>query len=135
MITKSANIDYADLTISSRDMWYKDLYSTEVLKKKITTSKMDCCKIRKWDVESTELLNLTKSPSEFSCEQLSQSFFDDIDMDPVEVAQISFTGPLQDGILSVVIVVEDLSIGQEHDMYRLRKGTHTSVESTLLTNL
>ena len=89
---ETVNTDHVDLTVSSRDTCYEEPHSTDVLKKKIRTTKMDCCTKRKREVESTELLNLTESSSEFSFEQLSQPFFDDIDMDPVEVAQISFTG-------------------------------------------
>ena len=89
---------------------------------------MDGCTTRKRYVESTELLNLTECPSVLSCEQLSQSFFGAIDMDPVEAAQMSFTGPLQDGILFAVILMEEMPIAHWPEMHHARKGTCTSVE-------
>ena len=92
---ETVNTDHVDLTVSSRDTCYEDAHSTDVLKKKIRTTKMGRCTKRK-KLESTELLNLTESPSAFLCEQLSQPSLVDPDMDPTEAAQVSFTGTIQD---------------------------------------
>ena len=83
-------------------------------------------------VAGTELLNLSESPSVFSCEQLLQPFWGHPGMEPTEAAQVSFTRTPKDGHSIAVIDGKEQPIAQELEVYPARKGSWTSVGLTFV---